>query len=88
MKGRTVPQNIEDMFEDKARAGDGQFAIAFALMQIAREQKSVATHLKYLGFGNAASDMGALEFLAVAIRDGAEGVAGSLASIAEAVREG
>lgn len=85
MKGRTVPQNIEDLFEDKARAGDGQFAIAFALMQIAREQKSVATQLKYLGVGDAASSMGAMEFLAMQLREGFQEVGRGLDAVAEAV---
>jgi hypothetical protein len=35
--------NIHDLFEEKARAGDGRFAIAFAIMELAEAHKSVAT---------------------------------------------
>ena len=40
--------NIHDLFEEKARAGDGRFAIAFAIMELAEAHKSVATWMKYL----------------------------------------
>lgn len=75
-----MAQNIEDLCEDKARAGEGQFAIAFALLQIAREQRSVAYALKQLGLGDAASPMGALEYLSVTLKDGLE-------ATAEAIRQ-
>jgi hypothetical protein len=42
---------------------DGLFAIAFALLQLAHAQQSIATHIKYLGTGDAATTMGAIEFL-------------------------
>jgi hypothetical protein len=54
---------IEDLFEAKARKGDGLFAIAFALLRLADAQRAIATHIKYLGTGDAATTMGAIEFL-------------------------
>lgn len=62
-------QHIEDLFEDRARKGDGSFAIAFALMQTAREQKSIAYQLGRLGMGDAASSMGAIELLSKTVDD-------------------
>ncbi len=53
--------HIQDEFEDRARNGDGLYAIAFALMELAEAQKSTATWLKYLGNGDAADAMGAIE---------------------------
>jgi hypothetical protein len=42
-------QSIEDYFEQHARSGNPQFAIAFALMRLAHEQKNVADALTSLG---------------------------------------
>jgi hypothetical protein len=36
---------------------------------------TIATHVKYLGVGDAASTMGAIEFLAVAVKEAAETIA-------------
>ena len=60
---------IEDVFEDKARAGDGSFAVAFALMQLTREQKRLADKLGQLGFDGPGMNMGALEYIGVQIRE-------------------
>jgi len=76
-------QHIEDLFEDKARKGDGSFAIAFALMQIARHQKSLAYQVQSLGLGNAASPMGATEFLATSVRDVGDAISSALQAIAD-----
>lgn len=78
-----MSQPIEDMFEDKARAGDGQFAIAYALMQIAREQKNVAYQIGRLGLGDAASNWGALELLSKSLSDGLDRVAGSVDGLSD-----
>lgn len=42
----------------------GQYAIAYALLLLASATDRVATQLKYLGTGDAATMMGAIEFLA------------------------
>ena len=41
--------HIRDEFDDRARKGDGLFAIAFALLELADAQQSTATWLKHLG---------------------------------------
>lgn len=52
---------LTNLFEEKARGGDGLYAIAYALMEIAGAQREVAVHVKYLGNGDAATTMGAIE---------------------------
>ena len=61
--------DIETAIADKA-SRDGQFAIAYALLQCAREQRSIADAIRSLGLGDAASPMGAAEYMAQ-ILDGA-----------------
>jgi hypothetical protein len=53
--------HTHDLFEQKARDGDGQFAIAYAILELAEASKNVAIWLKYLGNGDAATTMGAIE---------------------------
>lgn len=78
-----MPQHIEDFCEDKARAGDGSFAIAFALFRLADAQKDTAYQLGRLGLGDAASPMGALEHLTLHISQGFDGVTAALRDVAE-----
>lgn len=57
-------QHIEDLFEDAARGSGsacGHYAIAFAILKLAKAQESCAVQLKYLGNGDAATPMGAIE---------------------------
>lgn len=56
-----TPTQIRNLFEERAGGGEGLFAIAFALLELASAQESVAIHLKYLGNGDAATTMGAIE---------------------------
>ncbi|HTU60640.1 MAG TPA: hypothetical protein VMF89_19445 [Polyangiales bacterium] len=49
--------------------------------------KSIAYQLKCLGNGDAASHMGAIEYLSVQIKEGSERIASSLSEIAEAIRD-
>lgn len=74
-------QHIEDLFEDRARKGDGSFAIAFALMQTAREQKNIAYQLERLGLGDAASSMGAIELLSKTIDEAGRNISASLGEL-------
>lgn len=55
-----APKHLHDVIEEKART-DGIFAIAYALLRLANAQSDTATHLKYLGNGNASTPMGAIE---------------------------
>lgn len=43
--------------------------------------------LKWLGTGDAASQMGAIEFLGTCITDGCKSISASLDNLAEAIRE-
>lgn len=58
---------IGDLFEDKARAGDGAFAIAFALLRLAEANTLTAEGLDRLGLNylSPAGPPGALEKLAM-----------------------
>lgn len=58
-----MPKPIEDLFEEKARAGDGNFAIAFALLKLAEEQAYIGKKLGNLGFDGPGGDKGALEYI-------------------------
>lgn len=62
-----MAQHIQDFCEDKARKGDGNFAVAFALLEIARQQEQVAKKLGQLGFDGPSGHMGALEYLGVKV---------------------
>jgi hypothetical protein len=79
-----MPQHIMDEFESRARAGDGQFAIAYAMMEVARAAKSAAYALERLGLGDAATPMGAIELLSKGLNDGASDIADAIRAVAEA----
>lgn len=79
-----MAQHIMDFFEDKARKGEGQFAIAYAILEMARAQNDSAKAIDRLGFNNAGSGMGALEGLAVHLKEAAEDIAESIKNLAEA----
>lgn len=77
---------IKDVFEERARKGDGAFAIAFALMDLSDSQEATAKALQRLGLGNASTDFGAIEALGMQIEKAAnilgehlDGVAGAMA---------
>lgn len=75
------PRPIMDIFETRARAGDGRFAIAYALLELAEAQRSCATWLKYLGNGDAATSMGALEALGVHVGEQLNRVATAISEV-------
>jgi hypothetical protein len=64
-----MSKNIEDYFEDKARAGEGSYAIAYALLKLSNEQERLATKLGQLGFDGPGHNMGALEYLGLKVSD-------------------
>jgi hypothetical protein len=77
------PPSLEDHIEHRART-DGSYAIAFALLELARAQKDTAQALERLGTNDAATPMGAIEMLASEVKrvaDNIDNVSGSLASI-------
>ena len=53
------------------------------LTAVAKSLDKVATHLKYLGVGDAGTTMGAVEFLAVKTKEGLSEVADALTQIGE-----
>jgi hypothetical protein len=80
------PKPIKDVFEEKARKGDGVFAIAYALMDLSDSQEATAKALQRLGLGNASTDFGAIEALGMQIEKAAnilgehlDGLAGTIA---------
>jgi len=77
--------HIEDFFEDKARGGDGRYAIAYALLKLASAQESTAVHIKYLGNGNAATTMGAIEAYGMHIGEKLNTLSEALNAIADAI---
>jgi hypothetical protein len=62
-----VTGHLHDFFEEKAREGDGMFAIAYALMELAQAQRRSADALDRLGlnYGSNTEQPGAVERLAV-----------------------
>lgn len=73
-------QHIEDLFEDRARKGDGAFAIALALLKLAEAQERTARALNKLGLAEAATPLGAMELLAKEVG----GVREAISAVAEA----
>jgi hypothetical protein len=55
-----MSQHIEDLFEDKARKGDGSFAIAYAMMRLTAASDRLAVMVGRLGF-DVTDHPGALE---------------------------
>jgi hypothetical protein len=56
--------------------------------EVADALRTIGVHLKYLGVGDAATTMGAIECLAVQMKESGQAVASALYDLAEAVREG
>jgi hypothetical protein len=52
--------------------------ISAAINVVAEATSNCATHLKYLGVGDAGTTMGAIEFLAVSIKESGEAIAGAI----------
>lgn len=67
--------DLYDFIRESAR-DDGHFAIAYALLRL-------ATQVKYLGGGDNASQMGAVEYLATRLDDQLGRIANALHAIAE-----
>jgi hypothetical protein len=79
--------HIQDICEDKARNGDGLFAIAYALLEIADAQNSMSVHLKNLGNADASTPFGAIEGLAMHIGEKLDAFATTLAAAIETGKE-
>ena len=64
---KETDQPMMELCEEKARAGDGGFAIALALLELAEAQKATATALDRLGlnYSNPGGPPGAVEKVAM-----------------------
>lgn len=65
-------KDIRAVIEEKAREGDGLFAIAYALFDLSDSQEATAKAIQRLGNGNAATHYGAIENLAMQVSAAAE----------------
>jgi hypothetical protein len=63
-----IDEVLRDYIEEKA-ASDSGYAVALAVLELVEAQKTIGVHLKYLGVGDAATTMGAIEYLAVRLAD-------------------
>lgn len=66
---------LVQLFEEKARAGDGDFAIAVSLLAVSDAIAGVGRSIDRLGNGNAATDVGAIEGLSMVIKEAAQIIA-------------
>ena len=78
-------QRIKDLCGQKARDGDGTFAIAYVLLALADEQAATARALHWLGSGDAATKMGAIEYLGAQVEKGADTLAHAIEGAADAI---
>ena len=78
-------KNLRDLFEEKARKGDGAYAIACALMDLSDSQVATAKALNRLGLGNASTHMGAIELLASELKSAAQTIAESIDGVGSAI---
>jgi hypothetical protein len=62
---------LKELFAKKAKAGDGLFAIAYALIDLSDSQEATAKSLHRLGMGNASTQFGAIESLGMQIEKAA-----------------
>jgi hypothetical protein len=62
------PDDLRELFEKKARSGDGAFAVAYALLELADAQDKAAIATFDLGTRNAGTQMGAIELLALEVK--------------------
>jgi len=73
-----MDSDIRTICEERARKGDGQFAIALALLElgreIANENHAIAKAIERLGTNDSLSPMGAIELLASEVKRIAEAV--------------
>jgi hypothetical protein len=78
-------QRIHDFFEARARAGDGAFAIAYALLNLTDAQVGTARALNRLGLADASTPFGAMENLAMELKRAGEAVSGAISEASTAI---
>ena len=78
-----MAEHFTDLCEERARKGDGAFAIAFALLELADAQQRTAIALKNLGLADAATPFGAIEALMIQMKETGETLASALTESGE-----
>lgn len=78
-----MAEHFTDFCEERARKGDGAYAIAFALLELAEAQQRTATQLKNLGFADASTPFGAIEALIMQMKETGETLASALTESGE-----
>lgn len=85
MSSAKPSQSTREFFEERARAGDGAFAVAHAVLSLTDAQLATTRALNKLGFADASTPLGAIENLALELKQGAERIADSASLIADAI---
>ncbi|MDB5562938.1 MAG: hypothetical protein JWN11_2356 [Hyphomicrobiales bacterium] len=73
------------LFLSKAEKGEGAFAIAFALLELAEAQQDTATAIGRLGNGSASTPFGAIENLAMQVEKIASAISEAGSNVSEAI---
>jgi hypothetical protein len=76
------PVHLHDLIEEKARTDPG-YATAYALLLIADAQKQQAMWLKFLGNGDAATHMGAIEAFGMHIGEKLDALTSAISELGE-----
>ncbi len=77
-----IDRKFMDFARERAMAGDGQFAIAYAQAMVAEAGADIAYQVKFLGNGDAASNMGAIEALGKVMLEGMAELSGAIGDLA------
>ena len=80
-----MSQSFEEYCEAQAKQGDGSFAIAFAVLQLAKQQECVVRALSNIGIGQDLHSPGALVHLGSKVTEAAQIIGGRLAQIADSL---
>lgn len=85
MRGMPEPYvsdpNYNNYWTKEADEGKGQFAVAVALLEVAKSGHAIASAIRWLGTGDAATSMGAIEYLSANLGEKLQ----SLGSIADSI---
>jgi hypothetical protein len=77
-------QEIEQSIRDQADTDSG-FAIAHAIIKLADAVGSLSYQLKCLGVGDAAMQIGAVEYLATKVEEAGNAISHALTNVADSV---
>lgn len=87
MPAAKTEQHLDRFIEERARAGDGAFAIAYALLELKNAQVQTARALNKLGLADASTPFGAIEMLAKELKDTAQSISETGMAIADAISQ-